>query len=654
MKRLSLVLMSVAAFGGPAFAQSASPAAAPAAAEAPKRVERGQLVLENVPDTPAAVRDRLRQYVNTRSASFQDFTDDGGALIATRFGDAAQLHIVKQPMGARTQITFYREPIAGGGMRPGGGNDVFFVKDQGGDEFFQGFLFDLDTGLTRQLTEAGTRNQGFAFTDDGKTLAWARATKDDPNYDIVVADAEAPDGRRVALEGTGAITPIDWSADGRSLLLGEYVSITKSKRFIMDVATGVLRELTPDLNVAYDGGELTPDGKSVILLTDEGSDFARIVRLDLTSGARTPVTPVNLTWDVESFDLSKDGRYLAYTVNEAGLSRLHLMDLRTGRALAAPQLPAGIVGGLSFNEAGTRVGFTLNSATAPGDVFVWDMRARSLSRWTQSEVGGLNPDGFTAPSLVEWKSFDGRAITGFQFLPKGPGPHPVIIQIHGGPEAQYRPGFSSTIQYWVNELGVAVIAPNVRGSTGYGKAFVDLDNGKLREDSVKDIGALLDWIATQPNLDKDRVIVYGGSYGGYMVLASLVHYNDRLAGGVNIVGISNFVTFLENTAGYRRNLRRVEYGDESDASMRAFLQTISPLTNVSKITKPLFVIHGANDPRVPASEAEQILAGVRANGGKAWFMLAKDEGHGFAKRGNQEAQREAETLFLQDVLSLKK
>lgn len=651
MLRMTFAFVAIAALSGAAVAQSLTPT--------PQRVERGQLVLENVPDTPAAVRERLRQYVNTRSASFQDFTPDGGVLIATRFGDAAQLHQLAMPMGARTQLTFYREPVAAGGVRPGSSGQIFFVKDTGGDEFFQGYLFDPKTGLTSQVTETGTRNQGFAFTDDGRSLAWARAKKDDPDYDILIADADAPNSRRVALEGNGAVAPIDFSTDGKQLLLGEYISITKSKRFLLDIATGATRELTPDLNVAYDGGEFTPDGKSVILLTNEGSDFARVVRLDLASGARTPVTPLNLRWDVESFDLSKNGRTLAYTVNEAGLSKLMIMDMRSGRQLPAPQLPAGIVGGVSFNEAGTRLGFTLNSATAPGDVHVWDLTARRLSRWTQSEVGGLNPQAFVAPTLIEWPSFDGRTITGFQYLPKAGGQNvsakaPVIIQIHGGPEAQFRPGFSSTIQYWVNELGAAVIAPNVRGSTGYGKAFVDLDNGKLREDSVKDIGALLDWIAKQPNLDPNRVVVYGGSYGGYMVLASMVHYNDRLAGGVNIVGISNFVTFLENTAGYRRNLRRVEYGDESDLDMRAFLQTISPLTNARKITKPLFVVHGANDPRVPASEAEQILSAVRANGGKTWFMLARDEGHGFAKRPNQEAQREAETLFFTDVFKLAK
>ncbi len=255
--------------------------------------------------------------------------------------------------------------------------------------------------------------------------------------------------------------------------------------------------------------------------------------------------------------------------------------------------------------------------------------------------------------MIAWRSFDQREISGFLYRPRTPGPHPVIVQIHGGPESQFRPGFSSTIQYWVNELGVAVIAPNVRGSDGYGRDFLALDDGPLREDSVRDIGALLDWIGGQASLDKGRVVVYGGSYGGYMVLASMVQYNDRLAGAVDIVGISNFATFLENTSGYRRDLRRAEYGDERDPEMRAVFDRISPLNNIARVNKPMLVVHGFNDPRVPVSEAEQVYAAVRGNGGEAWLMIAMNEGHGFARRENQQSQREAETLFLRRVLGLR-
>ncbi len=619
------------------------------AQEAPQRVERGALRLENVPETPPDVAERLRQYVNTRSAGFADWLPDGGMLIFTRFGDTVQLHRVDQPMGARTQLTFYEERITGASVRPRT-NQILFTRDTGGDENFAGYMLDPATGHATLVTEAGTRNQGFIWSDDGEQIAWSFVPNADPDYDIYVGDPRA-NSRRVLLEGEGAIYPIDYSSDGGRLLLGRYISIAESRLFVLDVASGQYAQLTPDLTVSYDGGEFTPDGRAVIVASDENSQFLRLVRIDLASGARTVLTP-DLQWDVERFDLSPDGRTIAYVVNEAGRSQLRLMDARTLRALPGPQLPPGVVTGVTFDPQSRRIGFTLNSATAPGDVYSWDLRARRLTRWTQSETGGIPQSAFVEPELVAWPSFDGREISGFLYRPRAPGPHPVIISIHGGPESQYRPTFSSGIQYWASELGVAVIAPNVRGSSGYGKDFLALDNAERREDSVHDIGALLDWIDAQPNLDSERVIVYGGSYGGYMVLASMTHYNDRLAGAVDIVGISNFVTFLENTSGYRRDLRRAEYGDERDPEMRATLERISPLTNINRVNKPIFVIHGYNDPRVPVSEAEQVLAAVRRNGGEAWLMIAMNEGHGFARRENQEAQKEAETLFFRRVLQL--
>ncbi len=619
-----------------------------AAQSPPQRIERGALRLENVPETPPEVAERLNQYVNTRSAGFADWLPDGGALITTRFGDTVQLHRVDQPMGARTQLTFFSERVAGARVRPGA-NTVLFTRDVGGNENFGGYMLDLGSGRASLITEPGTRNEGFIFSDDGRQVAWSFVPASEPNYDVYVGDPNDASARRRVFDGEGAVYPSDFSADGARLLMQRYISIAESQLFVLDVASGAITRVTPDLRVAYSGGEFTPDGRSIITLSDENSQFQRLVRIDLASGARS-VLSGDLGWGIESFDLSPDGRVIAYAVNEAGRSRLQLMDARTLRALPAPTLPAGIVSGLLFDASGQRLGFSLNSATAPGDVYSWDLRRRQLTRWTQSETGGIPQATFVEPELISWRSFDEREISGFIYRPRTPGPHPVVINIHGGPESQFRPGFSSTIQYWVNELGIAVIAPNVRGSDGYGKEFLALDNGERREDSVRDIGALLDWIAAQDNLDSSRVIVYGGSYGGYMVLASMTHYNDRLAGAVDIVGISNFVTFLENTSGYRRDLRRAEYGDERDPQMRATLERISPLTNINRVSKPIFIVHGANDPRVPVSEAEQVLAAVRRNNAEAWLMIATNEGHGFARRENQQAQREAETLFFQRVL----
>jgi dipeptidyl aminopeptidase/acylaminoacyl peptidase len=640
---MRIVMLAAAALA--ALAVTASAQTAP-----PQRIERGALRLENVPETPPDVSERLRQYVNTRSAGFADWLPDGGMLIFTRFGDTVQLHRVDQPMGARTQLTFYDERITGASVKPGT-SEVLFTRDVGGNENFAGYMLDPASGRARLITEAGTRNQGFIWSDDGQRIAWSYVPSTEPNYDIFVGDPNNAQARRRVFDGEGAVFPADFSADGARLLLQRYISIAESHLFVLDVATDAITRVTPDLTVSYQGGEFTPDGRSLITLSDENSQFHRLVRIDLASGQRQVLSP-DLGWGVESFDLSPDGRVIAYVVNEAGRSSLRLMDARTLRALPGPQLPPGIVSGVTFDPGSRRIGFTLNSATAPGDVYSWDLRLRRLTRWTQSETGGIPQAAFVDPELISWRSFDEREITGFLYRPRTPGPHPVIVNIHGGPESQFRPGFSPTIQYWVNELDVAVIAPNVRGSQGYGKDFLALDNGPRREDSVRDIGALLDWIAANDSLDEARVMVYGGSYGGYMVLASMTHYNDRLAGAVDIVGISNFVSFLENTSGYRRDLRRAEYGDERDAEMRAVFDRISPLNNISRVNKPIFVVHGYNDPRVPISEAEQVYAAVRRNGGEAWLMIAMNEGHGFARRENQEAQREAETLFFRRVLRL--
>lgn len=639
MRVLISTLAALAALTVPAAAQTS-----------PQREMRGALQVENVRVTPADVSDRLRQYVNTRAAGFADWLPDGGVLVLTRFGDTAQLHRVDQPMGARTQLTFYEERVTGASVRPGDGQ-ILFTRDVGGDENYAGFLLDNATGRARQITQAGTRNEGFIWSDDGAQIAWSYVPAAEPNYDVYVSGPSDGAQPRRVLDAEGAVYPADFSADGRRLLLQRYISIAESQLSIVDTASNEVTRLTPDISVSYNGGEFTPDGRAIITLSDEGAQFHRLVRIDLATGARTVLTP-SLNWGVESFDLSADGRTIAYVVNEAGQSTLHLMNVANQRALPAPQLPPGIVSGVTFDRESRRIGFTLNSSTAPGDVYSWDLRARRLTRWTQSETGGIPQSTFVMPELISWTSFDGREITGFLYRPRTSGPHPVIVNIHGGPESQFRPGFSSTIQYWVNELGVAVIAPNVRGSSGYGRDFLALDNAEKREDAVRDIGALLDWIGAQNTLDKDRVVVYGGSYGGYMVLASMTHYNDRLAGAVDIVGISNFATFLENTSGYRRDLRRAEYGDERNPEMRAVFDRISPLNRINLVNKPIFVIHGFNDPRVPVSEAEQVYAAVRRNGGEAWLMIAMNEGHGFARRENQEAQREAETLFFRRVLGL--
>ncbi|MEJ7640367.1 MAG: prolyl oligopeptidase family serine peptidase [Singulisphaera sp.] len=352
---------------------------------------------------------------------------------------------------------------------------------------------------------------------------------------------------------------------------------------------------------------------------------------------------------MEGFDLSDDGTTIILVANEDGVSRLHVLDAASGRERPAPRLPAGQVMGLEFRRGTLEFGFGLTSARSPLDVYSCDLASGKVERWTRSETGGLAPEAFAEPTPIRYSSFDGREIPAFVYRPdakKFPGPRPVLIDIHGGPEGQFRPAFLGRKNYLIDELGIALVLPNVRGSSGYGKGYLKLDNGQLREDAVKDIGALLDRVAKLPDLDASRVGVVGGSYGGFMSLASLTHYSDRLKAGIDIVGISNIVTILENTQAYRRDLRRAEYGDERIPEMRSFLEKVSPLSSVEKIKVPLLVIQGKNDPRVPASESDQMVAAVRKGGGPVWYVVGKDEGHGFAKKANQDYAQYAEILFL--------
>ena len=619
-----------------------------------RRIERGNLVIEGVPEIPDAVFERLRQYSNTRSASLEGWHPSGdGIIISTRFGETGQLHWVKTPGGARRQITFFDEPVRGATVSPDPATArLLFSKDVAGTENYQLYSFDFETRHHRMLTDGESRNRGATWAHDGKRFAFMTNQRNGRDWDIHVADVRKPGQSTSVLQGEGLWGVGEWSPDDTKLLVGRYVSINESYPYLLDLET---EKLTPfnstDEKVFYGGFALAKDGKGVYFTSDQGSEVQRLQYYDLESGEISVLT-ADLDWNVEELESSDDGRYLAFTVNEDGISRLYVRDLRSGGDVELPATPVGQIDNLEFEPGGHRLGMVLSTPQTPGDVYSLDLEAGELVRWTYSEVGGLDPDSFVVPELIRYETFnrgDGgpRTIPMFFYRPEGEGPFPVLIDIHGGPESQRRPYFRPFTQYVINELGMAVVSPNVRGSRGYGKTYLKLDNGYSREDSVKDIGALLNWIGNHPDLDGDRVVVNGGSYGGYMVLATMVHYGSRLRGGIDIVGISNFVTFLENTKPYRRDQRRVEYGDERDPEMRAFLEKISPLNSAERITKPLFVIQGKNDPRVPVTESEQMVRTIRENGGVVWYLQANDEGHGFRKKSNRDFQLAATSLFLE-------
>jgi dipeptidyl aminopeptidase/acylaminoacyl peptidase len=439
---------------------------------------------------------------------------------------------------------------------------------------------------------------------------------------------------------------VRWVDRENRLILVDNESATKSTLWSHDLATGKRSAI---------GDGFTDDDEPNIdrwlYRRRFDGDFGKLSRIDIRSGERQWVTK-DIEHDIDTWSVARSSKRLAVLANINGRNQLKLYD-NDLRLLAVPTLPAGLITSVAWHNNGRDLALSIESADSPGEVFSIDVDAAQVTRWTQHPhvFGAKRP--FVEAQPIAWKSFDGMVISGFIHRPDTadfPGKRPVIISIHGGPEAQSRPGFRGRSNYWINERGYAIIYPNVRGSTGFGKKFLEADNIKKREDSVKDIGALLDWIQTQPDLDASRVAVSGGSYGGYMVLASSVMYSNRLAAAFDSVGISHFVSFLENTETYRRELRRNEYGDERDPATRKFLESISPLTHADKIKIPLMVAHGKNDPRVPYSEAEQIVKKVRANGQPVWYLLAEDEGHGFAKKANQDFQFAAQTLFFDKYL----
>ncbi|MCR9278047.1 MAG: S9 family peptidase [Pseudomonadaceae bacterium] len=612
---------------------------------AEKRV--GSLVVRGVPELPSELTARLNQYGGTRFARVFGWLGNE-VLIGTRFGQVTQVHKLARPMAAREQLTFFSEPVLGAYPSPDpDARHLLYLRDVGGAEFYQVFRLDLESGRSTMVSDGRSRHGDVIWNRDGSAFAFALAAPEGDRFAVEVVDAMG--GRRSVFErASGSYWPLDFSPDGQRLLVLQYQSINVAELLEVDLASGSVRTLVPlSDEVSVRDAQYDASGDAVLLTSDLGGEFVSLYRLALDDGELSAFSGSE-PWDVESFVQVGDVLLLSY--NEGGLSSLRGRNLVTGDEIALPELPVGVLRSIARRPGSSQVALSLSSATNPEDVFVLELNDATLTRWTRSEAGGLDTSAFVEPSLIQTRSFDGRSIPAFLYMPKGPGPHPVAFSIHGGPESQYRPSFSFTVQYLVNELGVAVLAPNVRGSRGYGKSYLKLDNGVLREDSVKDIGALLDWIDDNPALDSNRVAVTGGSYGGYMVLASMVHYADRLKAGVDRVGISNFVTFLENTQPYRQDLRRIEYGDERDPEMRAFLEKISPLNRADEIAAPLLITQGYNDPRVPYTEAEQIYARLTANGSPVWFVMAMDEGHSFRKKRNRDYSTAATMLFLERYL----
>lgn len=624
----------------------------------------GQLVLEGAPPIPKELDDTLARFHNTRSTLFSGWVPDGqGILVKTRFDGVNQLHLIRQAAGKRKQLTFMPEPIGEVAPQPGG-NLIAFAMDEGGSGFDHIFLLNPDDGSVRRLTHGRSLNNRIAWDRQGKRLAWRSTRRNGRSNDIWLMDPDHPEQARLVLQASdGALwKPVDFSRDGKTLLVQYYAGITDSRIYLLDLDSGAFRLLlgSSDEATSNVASGFDKDDASVLFVTNRRGGAAEIGRAPLNGTDPVQFMQQSITWDVTEFRLSPDRRRGAFITNEEGISRLYLFDPMTMTAARAKKVPDGVISSLDFSPAGDRLGLTLSSARNPNDAFVLRLGSKPLKsgrivRWSDDGDAEINPRRFIEPDLVHYPapmltSEHTILMPAFVYRPRGRGPHPVVIYIHGGPEGQFRPSFNSTIQMWLSTLKVAVIAPNVRGSLGYGERYLSMDDGKLRENAVRDIGALIDWIAEQKEFDESRIAVYGASYGGYMALASSVHFGNRIKAVVNRAGISNFVTYLQNTQGYRRDLRRVEYGDERIPEMRAFLQQISPLNHVNRIETPMLIVQGQNDPVVPVSESEQIVSALRSRGLPVWYMNALNEGHSYERKENKDIFQQVTNLFLQRFL----
>jgi dipeptidyl aminopeptidase/acylaminoacyl peptidase len=635
------------------MAQTAAPAKS---AEAATVTPPDSVVADGIPAIPESVAEKANRYSEFRTANLQSWNPvRREMLIGTRFAEAPQVHLVKAPGGARTQMTFSPERSVNAKFQPKKGSYFIFSRDTGGGEWFQLYREDLASGEVTLLTDGKSRNVDAVWNHQGDRIAYGSTRRNRQDLDLYVMDPADPktDKMLLQLEG-GGWGATDWSADGKQILLMEEVSANESYLWLVDVAAATKTLITPKggpEKISYAGGTFSKDGKGIYTATDKGSEFKQATYIDLATKQHTALSG-KIPWDVEEMELSEDGKTLAFVTNEDGISKLDLLDTATRRKRAAPAFPIGVISNLNFHENSRDLGFALASARSNSDVYSIDIATGKVDRWTYSETGGLNTSSFPEAQLIKWKAFDGKEISGFLYRPpaKFTGKRPVIVNIHGGPEGQSRPGFIARNNYYLNELGVAMIFPNVRGSEGYGKTFLASDNGFNRDKTYKDIDALLDWIKQNPDLDGDRILITGGSYGGHMTLAIDVNFNDKICCSIDVVGISNLVTFLEHTEAYRRDLRRVEYGDEREPKMREYLESIAPMNKTQNITKPMFVVAGANDPRVPKSESDQVVAKVRQNGTPVWYLLGKNEGHGFQKKKNQDFQFYATIVFIQQYL----
>jgi dipeptidyl aminopeptidase/acylaminoacyl peptidase len=607
-----------------------------------------------VPPVPASLAHELSPYSSVYGLPLAGWDFEKREILLKGISSSTWISRVSSP-GAKALPTLIYIPSNGiydVYFQPQG-KYLAYTRDAGGNETFQLYLYQIGRVQSTMLSDGKSRNTEPVWSNAGDKIIYSSTPIGDSGVNLRLIDPFKPDSDRLIAKSPGSyFKAYDWSPDDKRIVFCDFTSNTASTLWLIDVISGNKTLVSPKVDQPeyYDYPQFSKDGKGIYVVTDHESDMRRIAYIDLAT-LKVSYVQSNPKWDVDEFQLAPNGKTLAYVTNEEGVSRLHLFDISANKELAAPELPIGVISDLKWNKNSTDVAFNFKSSRTVNDVYSANVETGKVELWGKSNTNGVDTDSFSLPELIHWTTFDKRSISGFLYRPptKFKGKRPVIIDIHGGPEEQYRPVFGYEDNYFLNELGVVKIYPNVRGSSGYGKAFLALDNGTRREDAVKDIGSLLDWVKTQPDLDADRVLVEGASYGGYLALSTACAYSYRIRGAISESGITNLASFVANTEGWRRELQRSEFGDERHPKVKEFLARIAPLNNAQKIKKPLLIIHGQNDPRVPVAEAAALVAATKDRI-PVWYILAKDEGHGLVQQNNRNYRLYASILFVKEFL----
>ncbi|AXT18650.1 alpha/beta fold hydrolase [Flavobacteriaceae bacterium AU392] len=535
-------------------------------------------------------------------------------------------------------------------------NYFLYQEDENGNEDYQLFLYDITTNKGKVLSEEGDKSYDSFWSPDSQRFIFKSNKRNPAEVDLYVRGVSDSHDEQLLFSNISDDGQVyDWSLEKNTILAVKVISENNKFLYSINDQSGEIEQINPNKNnIAYSDAKFIPNQNACLIISDEFSEFLQLQLYDLSSKKFKVITS-NIPWDIEALTIDKNGKKAAFSINKNGLSQLYILDLKTLKYSKVNDSPEGIIRNLIINSKGTEVGFNLYASTFYRKVFGYNIKINKLNQYTRKGKLLIDTLIFAKAESFTYKSIDPDNkieynIPAFIYRPNIESPSPVFIDIHGGPEYQIKASFNSFYQYLVNELGITVILPNIRGSNGYGKSYMKLDDGINRENAIEDVGALLDWIKKQPDLDADRVAIYGESYGGYVTLASLAKYSKRIKCGIDVVGISNWITYLKSTRDYRRDLRRVEFGDERNNNTSVFLKEISPINNVDKIDSPLLIFQGLNDPRVNYKESEQVYKALNSLGKEVWYVLAKDEGHGFKKNSNYLLQRNLTISFLKKHL----